>query len=245
MKLPEKEREFNRNAFKAMSILEKADYIFAYYKLPLVIIGVVLTALVTIVYHAITDKDAVVYAAYCNIVPNEEADGVLTDGFIEHIGVDSREYEVVAYRELYISTDDSIQNHQYAYASKLKLLGSIDGEKLDVVIMNREAYDLLSGWGYLMDLEDACAQSSADRSLIEGSIVSNTVILSDNRIEVELGEADEYVAETVESPNAVDVTGNPIFDSFAEEDSVYLGIIANSPRTETALDYLAYVIGTE
>ena len=33
MKLPESEREFNRAAFRAMSIPEKADYIFAYYKL--------------------------------------------------------------------------------------------------------------------------------------------------------------------------------------------------------------------
>lgn len=245
MKLPEKEREFNRNAFREMSILEKADYIFAYYKLPLVIIGVVITALVTVVYHAITDKEAVVYTAYCNIVPNETADATLTDGFIEHIGADSKEYEVVAYHELYISTDDSLQNHQYAYASKLKLLGSIDGEKLDVVIMNGEAYDLISGWGYLLDLSEACAASSADRSDVSGAIVSNVVVLSDNRVEVELGEADEYVAETIEVPNAIDVTGSSIFGAFAEDDTVYLGIIANSPRTEASLDYLEYVLEAE
>ena len=245
MKLPEKEREFNRNAFREMSILEKADYIFAYYKLPLVIIAVVVTALVTVVYHAIADKDAVVYAAYCNIVPNEEADAALTDGFVEHIGADSSRYEVVAYRELYISTDDSLQNHQYAYASKLKLLGSIDGEKLDVVIMNQEAYDLISGWGYLLNLEDACAASAGDRTELAGAIVSNIVVLSDNRVEVELGEADEYIAETIEVPNAIDVTGSPIFDAFAEDEVVYLGIIANTPRMEESLDYLAYVLGAK
>lgn len=242
MKLPEKEREFNRNAFREMSILEKADYIFAYYKLPLVIIGVVITALVTVVYHAITDKEAVVYTAYCNIVPNETADATLTDGFIEHIGADSKEYEVVAYHELYISTDDSLQNHQYAYASKLKLLASIDAEQLDVVLMNQEAYDLLSASGYLLDLGETCTGDLALPAAEMHRLTTNTIVLSDNMVEVELGEADAYEAETTEAANALMVSDLSPFASLPDDEPLYLGIIGNTPRLQTSVAYLAYVL---
>ncbi|MBQ6522894.1 MAG: hypothetical protein IJI15_08750, partial [Atopobiaceae bacterium] len=126
-------------------------------------------------------------------------------------------------------------------ASKLKLMGAIDGEQLDVVIMNREAYDLLSAWVYLLDLGDARAANPR----LEAALVSNTVILSDNRVEVELNEADEYIAETIEVANAVELGDSPLFPDFAADEHIYLGIIANTPRQEQALDYLDYVLGLQ
>ena len=86
MKLPESEREFNRAAFRAMSVAEKADYIFAYYKLPLVLILIAAVALGSVIYRAVTHKDAVLYAAYCNVVPNSESDAALTEGYVAAIG---------------------------------------------------------------------------------------------------------------------------------------------------------------
>ena len=86
MKLPESEREFNRAAFRAMSIPEKADYIFAYYKLPLVLILIALIAIGSAIHQIVTHKDAVLYAAYLNVVPDEETDSTLTGGYLERIG---------------------------------------------------------------------------------------------------------------------------------------------------------------
>ena len=108
--------------------------------------------------------------------------------------------------------------------------------------MNKEAYDLLSAWGFLLDLEQACAQSAAGYGAVEAAITSNTVVVSSNRVEVELGEASELVSETFESPNAVVASNNPLFASFAADDVIYLGIIANTPRLESSLDYLRYVL---
>ena len=117
----------------------------------------------------------------------------------------------------------------------------IDGEQLDVVIMNREAYDLLSAWGYLLDLGDACAANPR----LEAALVSNTVISSDNRVEVELNEADAYIAETIEIANAVELGDSPLFPDFAADEHIYLGVIANTPRQEQSLDYLDYVLGLQ
>jgi hypothetical protein len=108
--------------------------------------------------------------------------------------------------------------------------------------MNQESYDLLSGSGYLLDLEDAQATTQALTPEAENLLTTNTVILSDNRIEVELNEADEYEADTIEQVNALDVTALPLFADYPEDESFYLGIIANTPRLDESLAYLQYVV---
>ena len=37
-------------------------------------------------------------------------------------------------------------------------------------------------------------------------------------------------------------SNNPLFASFAADDVIYLGIIANTPCLESSLDYLRYVL---
>lgn len=48
--------------------------------------------------------------------------------------------------------DGAASDHEYAYASKMKLFAAINAKQLDLVLMNREAYDLCSQSGFLMDL---------------------------------------------------------------------------------------------
>ena len=242
MTLSPEERAANRAAFRAMSVPQKAEYIFAYYKLPLVLALIVLVAVGTVVQRMITHKDAELYVAFVNVVPDEDADEALTKGFIEQQGQNPRKNEVVCYRELYLSSNASQQDHQYSYASRLKVLAAIDAEQLDVVLMNQEAYDLLSASGYLLDLQETCVGSLALSSEAKQRLKTNTVVLSDNRVEVELGEADEYEADTVESTNALRLDGLSLLASLPESESFYLGIVANTPRLETSVAYLSYVL---
>lgn len=242
MTLSPEERAANRAAFRAMSVPQKAEYIFAYYKLPLVLTLIVLVAVGTVVQRMITHKDAELYVAFVNVVPDEDADEALTKGFIEQQGQNPRKNEVVCYRELYLSSNASQQDHQYSYASRLKVLAAIDAEQLDVVLMNQEAYDLLSASGYLLDLQETCVGDLALSSEAKQRLKTNTVVLSDNRVEVELGEASEYEADTVGSVNALSLDGLPLLANLPESESFYLGIIANTPRLKTAVAYLEYVL---
>ena len=242
MKLSEQEKASNRAAFRAMNIGQKAEYIFAYYKLPLVLLLIAVVALWSVGYRFFTHRDPLLYSAYCNVVPTDSVDAKLSSDFVSFHGDNPRKSEVVCYHDLYVSRDDSQQNHQYAYASRLKLMAAIDAEQLDVVFMNQEAYDLLSGSGYLLDLAEVCAADRELRKTWKPYLVSNTVILSDNSVEVELNEADEYAAETIEVTNALDVSEAPLLATFASEESLYVGIIANTPRLETALAWLNYVL---
>ena len=242
MKLSPEEKAANRAAFRTMNLGQKTEYIYAYYKLPLVLALVALVALGSVAQRMLTHKDAYLYVAYVNVVPDAKADTMLTSEYLNHQGQNPRRSEVVCYHDLYLSSDARQQDHQYAYASKLKLLAAVDAEQLDVVLMNQEAYDLLSASGYLLDLRKTDSDNHALPSQASERLTTNTVVLSDNRVEVELGEADAYEADTVEAANALLVSGLSPFEQFPQDESLYVGIIANTPRLDEALEYLAYLL---
>ena len=241
MKLPEAEREAHRAAFRAMDVPQKAEYIFAYYKLPIVLAIIAVVFIVSVAHRALTEKQAVLYVAYANVSMPEELDQALTSGFLKNQQINPRRSEVYCYRDLYLADQASTANHQYAYASRLKTLAATDAEQLDVVFMNREAYDLLSHSGYLLDLEKGLPEGSLS-SDAKALLVQNEVVLEDNQIEVELGEADTYQAVTETHANALVASKLPLLASTDLTGEVYLGIIANTPRLETTLAYLNYLL---
>ena len=51
------------------------------------------------------------------------------------------------------SSDENSEYHPYTYATKMRILGAIDAEQLDLVLMDREAFDAFSQNGYLTDLQ--------------------------------------------------------------------------------------------
>lgn len=239
MKLPEHELEAHREAFRAMSIPQKAEYIFAYYKLPLVLILIAVIALGSVAKYFITHKNAVLYAAYANVALTDEQDAELFDGFLASTGTNMRKNEVYRYRDLYLAEVDDTVDHQYSYASRIKTLAAIDAEELDVVLMNKAAYDLLSNSGYLMDLEKVISDNPSLLP-VRADLEQNVVVLEDNRVEVELNEADTYEAVTENVFNALDVT-DVLTSKNDLTGTVYLGIIGNSPRLDTVVSFITYL----
>ena len=240
MKLPEHERQAHREAFRAMSLPEKAGYILAYYKLPLVIALIALVALGTAVKPIVTHRDMVLYLAYANVSIPEQDDDELAAGFLEHQGADPARCDVYRYRDLYLADPEQTADHQYSYASRLKVLAVVDAKQLDVVIMNHDSYDLLSASGYLLDLEEALAGRPDLQAQAQGNLCRNVVVLSDNKVEVDLGEADAYEAVTEEHANALEATDLLGGSEYLTGD-VYLGIIGNTPRLEESLDFVEYL----
>lgn len=241
MKLTQAERTENREAFRDMGIPEKLDYIFTYYKFPLVLALISAVALGSVAYNRLTHKDARLYAAYANISVGSVLDNALNQGFIESLGLNPRRNEVYAYPGLYLTQDASTENHEYAYASQLKLLAAISGEKLDVMLMNREAYDLMSSGGYLMPLDGLAADRPELSARLAEHLTENTVILEDNDIEHRLDESVPYRAVTENAVNAIEVTGFPLFESAGFSGEVFLGVLGNTPRMDTVVRYIDYL----
>ena len=241
MRQRNEEKAARRAAFRAMSRDEKAEYLFTYYRWHFVLFLVVLLIAFSAVHRAVAKKEAVLYTAYINFAVGDELDGALSAGFLHAQGEDERRAEVYVYRSLYLSDDASPANHEYAYASRLKLLGAIEAKKLDVVLMNGEAYDILSQSGYLLDLQSLLGEDAALLDKLRGDLRENEVVVSDNALEYRLNEAETYEAVTVRETNALELSALPAFDGAGFSGTVYLGVVANSPRLPACRDYLAYL----
>ena len=239
MKLTDVERAENREALASMNLLQRLDHIFEYYKFPLVLILIAAVALGSILYYRLTRKEALLYVAYANISVGDALDSELSDGYLRSIDADPGKSEVKFYRNLYLSQDASAQNHEYAYASRLKTLAAMTNGQLDVLLMNREAYDIMSAGGYLRPLTDLPDAGLNER--LSDRLIENTVILEDNDIEHRLDESVPYQAETEEVPNAILISAFPLFAGAGFSADVYLGIIGNTARTDVVLQYIDYL----
>ena len=239
MKLTDRERAENREALAGMTLPQRLDHIFEYYKFPLVLTLIAAVALGSVLYYRLTRKEALLYVGCANISVGETLDRELGEGFTKDIGKNPSKSEARLYRNLYLSRDATVQNHEYAYASQLKVMAAMANGQLDVLLMNREAYDIMSAGGYLRPLTDLPDAGLNER--LSNRLIENTVILEDNDIEHRLDESVPYQAETEEVPNAILISAFPLFAGAGFSADVYLGVIGNTARTDAVLQYIDYL----
>ena len=226
-----------------MSLPEKIDYIRTYYWGAILLGVIALIILGTSLYRHFTKKEQILYIAYANVVPGEKLETALNHDYLLFRGMEPKKAEILVYRNLYLSNDPAAANHEMAYASKLKILATINSKKLDLVLMNREAYDILSNSGYLLDIRELDELDEALFLELEPYLTENNLIIEDNAIEVNLNEADSYLAVTKEVPNGINVSDIPLIRNTAGfPDDVYMGIIANTPRLQECCKYLGYIV---
>lgn len=228
-----------------MSKAEKIDHIYTYYKLPIFTVCVILAILLQAGIRALTKKDTVLYLAYANVSFGDTLHEELTGGYMSYSGTDVKKNEFIEFPDLYLSDDASAENHQYAYASKIKVLGAISARQMDVVFLNKEAYDLMSTSGFLMELKGIKGLDALLYQRMEPYITENTVIIEDNSVDYDLGKASEYHAVTEEHTNALNVSSFPMFRRAVMDDDVYVAVIANSPRLPAVLSYLEYLLSAD
>lgn len=239
MRLNDTERAENREAFARMDLKQKLAYIFAYYKFPLVLLLIAVVALGSVLYYKLGSREALLYVACANISSSETLDDALCDGYMRAIGADPRKSEVKLYRSLYLTRDATIRDHEYAYASQLKVMSAMTKGQLDVLLMNREAYDIMSSRGYLLPLEEFLSGDLYGR--VSDQMCENTVILSENEIEHLLDESVPYEAVTEEVVNGIILSDFPLFSRAELSGDVYLGVVGNSARRDAALEYIDYL----
>ncbi len=242
MKFSKEEKARRKEAFREMSVLQKADYIFTYYKLPIFLIALAIIIVTTSVHRALTKKEPSVYVALINTAVGEDLLGQLTTGYLTYSHAGRRD-DVYMYTDLYISEDADVINHEYAYASRMKLMGAISAKNLDLAVMNREAYDLFSQSGYLTDLPKLFEEiDDYDAGRLTPYLVENEVLVEDNTLEWTLNEADEHTVITETVTNGIELNDLPLFKAAGFEEPVYLGVIANSERIPSVVSYISYLL---
>lgn len=238
MSLSPKEHQRNQELFQQMSTKEKAAHIWLYYK-GVILLGVLaVVILCSVLYTSLTRKEPVLYTAFLNVTGSHDAQAVLSEDYLLRQDLDPKKSEIYFHADLYLSDNPSPENYQYANTSYLKIMATIDAKQLDIVLMNREAYDICSVNGYLLDLTQVF---SPEDPVISPLLTSNLVLLEDNFIEFELKEAEEYIAVTDTVFNALEVGQLPLIQQAGFSGEVYLGIVANTPRLSECTEYVLYL----
>lgn len=234
----EKDYRRNQELFRQMTTKEKLSHIWLYYKPVFLLIVVLAVVLVSVIYTSLTRKEPVLYAAYTNVTLDVDTEQALWEDYLIAREHDPEKKEIYLHTDMYLSDFPSAELYEHAYGSYMKIMALVECQELDFVLMDKEAYDFCSSSGYLLDLNSLFP---ADDPRISPYAVTNTVILEDNGEDYSLGLAEEYIHVTDEVCNALMLTEMPRIRELGWSGEVYLGIVRNSPRLDTCVDYITYL----
>ena len=223
---------------------KKLQYIWDYYKLPVVVFLIFLYIIGYMIHGRITHKDVTLYTAFVNTAVSDTLREKLSDDFLKSQKIDTSKNKFYIYSDLYLTDNEESEYHQYTYASRMKILGAIDAGELDIVLMNKEAFDAFAQNGYLYNLQELFSlykESSDLYKYAEPYLVSNTAIIKDNSLDLYFDDSITYEAETEEYPMALDLSQSRFIKNSGFQETLYLGIIANSSRTDAAMSYIHYL----
>ncbi len=242
MNRTEKDFKDARAAYRQLTFPQKLAHIWLYHKWPIILGLTALIILGSVVYRILTKKDPVLYLAMINVSLNSELEEAVTVGFLNGAGFDADRQEVLLYQDLYLAEDTDETTHRSAYATRIKLMASVEQQQLDLILMSGQSYDILSSQGYLLPMEELLKEEPELAEALSPFITENEVTIEDNEIEFQLREAEEHVVVTESAANALRLDSFPLFaGQFA--DPLYLGVVANTPRRDVCLNYLRYLSG--
>lgn len=210
---------------------KRLEYLLDYYKGPLFALCLILVITVSTLSRA-GRPQPVLYGAFVNVSLSEGLTRTLTESALPS------GQPFCLYRNLFLRQDADSAEHAYTYASRMKILAALNAERLDVIFMDREAFDAFSQNGYLLDLDSFLTQSAPDLDLLSPFLVSNTQILEDNSVELLLGNEKDYRAVTKDFRQGICLSDLFPLESLSLSGELYLGISANSPRLDAVSAYL-------
>ncbi|MCQ2508679.1 MAG: hypothetical protein MJ097_07835 [Dorea sp.] len=227
---------------KDLPFKKRMEHIFIYYKLPIFIVLLVIYIISYSAYRKATEEIPVIYTGFINLSMGDDLHKHLTEDYITDREFPSKRNVVRTYDDLFLAEKPSAEEQPYVYASQLKILAAIDAEQLDVVLMTQDVFDSFSQNGYLINLEDFIGQK--DPALYESlgsDLIENLEILWDNTDEVMADRTVPYQSETTTYLMGIDVSDFPCIKEAGFGESVYLGILKNTPREDVVLDYIHYI----
>lgn len=219
---------------------QRVRYLFDYYKLPFVIVFIVLYIIGFLIYREVTHKDTILYTGLVNVVLNEEPSKQLSEDYLTYAGANPKKEDFRFYTGWFLTTNKDSQYFEYTMASQIKILASIDDEQLDVVLLDRESFDAFSQNGYLYNIEELLKGTELYDQL-KPYFVTNIHFLEDNGKDINFDASIEFEATSEEFPMGLDISESRFFADIEYSDTIYLGVIANTPRPEEVIRYLTYL----
>ncbi len=166
-----------RERLKQLHGRQKREYIWSYYKIPILFGIALLLLFISTLQRQLTKKEDILYVAAINVAVSEDLEKQLTEGFVNAAFDKPQKKEVYFYRDLYLS-DSASADAQYTAASRMKILAAINTQTLDIVIVSKEVLDAFDEQDYLTasyDISDApCVQAVGYTEPVYLGVVANS-----------------------------------------------------------------------
>ena len=214
----------SQKMLKGKGFKYKLQYFWEYYRLPVIIIGAFVAIVVSVIVTMVNNKPAAISVAWVNAVGTPEE-----DSFAAAAGIDLSQ-NLVAFDSGYSISTDLENITEMTYNSAQKLMASIAGKTLDVMVCTE---DLCHGYlnsELYMDLREI--YSSAELEAFGDKVLWGTP--TDPETGEVLGK---------EMPYAICVGSAPAITSvpcYLQED-VYAAVIANAPHPDMAKEFVKYL----
>ncbi len=231
-----------KNHWKNLHGKQKIQYILDYYKLPIAVCLIFLYIIGYMVYGHFTRKDTLLYAGLVNVSAGEPLVSELSRGFLDFMDANPSRTELKLYTGLYLTEDPDDPNREYAYASRIKILASIDSEQLDILLMNQKTFNLLSQNGYFYNLDELLQNQDVETAAEWiPYLVTNTAIQENDTDGTPTVQppSQEAIPKTCSMGLLLPQKG--LFEKAGFDGDVYLGVIKNTPRTDMVIEYIKYL----
>jgi len=231
---------------KMKSFKDRWDYIWEYYKLPIIGIIFVLCTIAYVINLTLINppkKRGVGLTLITEALPNQE---VFKANAEKAINVQEG-YELVI-NNLYL--DDS-QSTEYQKAIKQKFLVMLAASEIDLIIGIEDFFgELNSTQGLFMNLDQALSDSKYDSirdKFIYGLIpVKSAGEIDESEIVDYVNPVDQQTYKCVKRPIAISLKDNEVLEQLGYNTyNTYIAFIANSPRMEKALELFDYIFSLD
>lgn len=164
--------QIEKEKLKTMTIGEKLEYIWMYYKAQIIIAVLVMAFVISLAHHLIVgSKESILYSMALNssaLQSDDSAPPLYTD-FMTEMGFDQKEYKVDYHTGLNISLDEQGEASDmqiFSVVATLLMSGTVDH-----IMTNEEVVVMLGEIGYLMPLEEYLPSEKIEEYEKEGKVI--------------------------------------------------------------------------
>jgi hypothetical protein len=237
-----------REALKHGTWKQRISYYWLYYKWYVIVAAAILVFIVSFVHNILTRKEDAFAAAFVNAWAQEGAEDYLQN-FAKESGIDLNEYQINMDSNLYI-TQGSLD--QATMVTTQKVMVYIASNSLDVLAADETTFQSYAYSEALADLRTLLTPAQVERYQPYFYYIDAKVLEKKQAMEEQDGSSEGLIypdptkPELMQNPVpiAVLINNSPSLQqafTFSEND-VPMGILLNSPRQQTALDFMDYVM---
>lgn len=226
---------------------ERWQYFLDYYKWHAVALLLAIAILIQGVVSIVNRKEIVFSGILLNCVISIDDDDFL-QGFYDYAGIDAKNQEAAFYTDI-ILTDKNTKNDINSFQ---RIMAGVATKDTDFVVGQSENFRLCAynTSRILIDLREFFDAETLERFsdrlyYVDGAVIEKIAVPVGELVDTSIVMPNPTKPETMEDPIPVgiDVSDRKDFQSayYFPDTTLYLGVVANTPRTELTKQFIAYL----